>query len=69
MGEAMENNQDRLDITGISTRNHKEDARTGKIALKAYLHAIDRAEDNRCGCGPLQTVAHILLTCPDHGDL
>jgi hypothetical protein len=44
-------------------------ARTGKIALKTYLHAINRAEENRCGCGRVQTVAHMLLTCPDHGDL
>jgi hypothetical protein len=44
-------------------------ARSGKIALKAYLHAINRAEDNKCACGQVQTVAHILLVCPNFEEL
>jgi ribonuclease HI len=44
-------------------------ARTGKIAVKAYLHAINRAEDNKCACGQVQTVPHLLLVCPIFADL
>ncbi len=44
-------------------------ARTGKIALRAYLHGIKRAEDNKCACGQVQTVRHILQECPDFKDL
>lgn len=44
-------------------------ARTGKIALKAYLHAINRADDNKCECGEAQTVEHILLTCSKYEKL
>jgi hypothetical protein len=44
MGEAMENNQDRPDITGISTRNHKEDARNLQGAANE-CHSVD-AEDS-----------------------
>jgi len=44
-------------------------ARTANIALKAYLQAINRTNDNKCACGEVQTVKHILLTCPAFEEL
>ena len=44
-------------------------ARTGKIALKAYLAHINRADSNKCECGQVQTLKHILLVCPKFKDL
>jgi hypothetical protein len=47
-------------------------AATGKIGLRDHLHRIGRATSRTCRlCGPpaAETVAHILLECPDLAEL
>jgi hypothetical protein len=39
--------------------------RSGRIALAAYLHKINRRESARCACDlGNQTIGHVLLQCP-----
>lgn len=33
--------------------------------IKAYLHKIGRAGNNRCRCGKKETAEHLLLSCRD----
>ena len=33
--------------------------------IKAYLHRIGRAGNNRCRCGKKETAEHLLLSCRD----
>lgn len=44
-------------------------ARTGAIGLKGYLESIRIAPTMRCSCGAVETVKHMVLSCPLYNDL
>ena len=38
--------------------------RSGYCRLNKYLHSIRAVESNRCECGQVETVQHVMIECP-----